>query len=189
MNRIFSESPTFGFNLVSHLAGVSLRAPFGVVFLVGGGGAFACPGEHKLPKCCPKLWRPSINQHGVVYHSFERPWGALHRRGRACPGAFARAPQDGQRHRPCGVVGLKLSWGFCDLSSAIRLDPPLRPLLECDFFATKGGKEKTSRWFDWNRQMENLLPCLGMLKYVLLRVGIEQGCLCSIATLSASSCL
>lgn len=48
-------------------------------------------------------------------------------------------------------------------------------LLGCDFFAQKGGREKASRWFGWHTQMEPLLPCLGMLKFALLRIGIEQG--------------
>lgn len=49
-------------------------------------------------------------------------------------------------------------------------------LLECDFFSNKGGREKASRWFEWHRQFEKLLPCLGMLKYVLLCIGVQQGC-------------
>lgn len=56
-------------------------------------------------------------------------------------------------------------------------------LLEAPVFEKKGSKEKASRWFDWHRQMEDILQSLACLKFVLVRMGIEQGWATSMAEL------
>lgn len=45
----------------------------------------------------------------------------------------------------------------------------------CPIFERKGSREKASRWFDWQSLMEPMLQWLPMLRYILLRIGIEQG--------------
>jgi hypothetical protein len=47
--------------------------------------------------------------------------------------------------------------------------------MEAPFFEKEGSRDKASRWFEWHRQMEALLPYMSMLKFVLLRVGLEAG--------------
>lgn len=47
--------------------------------------------------------------------------------------------------------------------------------MDSPIFGRKGSREKASRWFDWHRLMEPMLQWLTMLRFVLLRIGIEQG--------------
>ena len=48
-------------------------------------------------------------------------------------------------------------------------------------FEQKGSRSKPSRWFSWAEQMQELLPHLGSLTYVLMRIGIERGWCRSVA--------